>query len=254
MVIDPIHAGYKYVDEFSETWRVYGIGTYGILVGSWTLFCAGFEVLERSKTFNKLKCQPEEKTCGDIRWQGAKDSFTNWLWLMLVTPLSSPLIASAFPVSVDYPTPGIAIVMLFSSMLVFDIWFYLFHRALHEFPGAYKRYHKPHHLYRATFCWMSHAQHPVEVLLNGIGAIMGPIFWSTYLDGIHLHCFWVWLVLIQLFGVVDHCGFNIYFWVFLPSSLPFVTSVKEHDEHHRLLKVNFGAVLNIWDHLFGTHQ
>ena len=116
--------------------------------------------------------------------------------------------------------------------MVDDIWFYIYHRTLHAYAGPYlcvssaftrtiyqrrrcvdvrrgvpsvpvlyKSIHKPHHVFTAPFAATSHATHPLEMMLQGVGGMLGPL-----LIGCTLTEFWVWLAVRQWQGMEDHTG------------------------------------------------
>lgn len=71
----------------------------------------------------------------------------------------------------------------------------------HSIPSLYKRFHKPHHMFTAPFAATSHAVHPVEMMLQSVGAMAGPLLCRP-----HLYLFWTWLVVRQWQGIDDHTG------------------------------------------------
>lgn len=217
-----------------------GVQTGAVLAGSWTFFCGVFEVCERFNAF-PVKTQDAAKTTGAVRLQGLRDSLFNWAWILALVPFSGGVFEGLFPRDIAM-SPSDCALCFALSVVVFDVWFYAFHRTLHEVGWLYRRFHKPHHIYKATFVWMSHAQSPVEVALNGIGTLAGPV-----LFGANLHFVWAWLAFVQLFGVLDHCGYSF-------GSVWGVTSPQHHDAHHRLFNVNYGGMFTVFDHMFGTHQ
>ena len=105
-----------------------------------------------------------------------------------------------------------------------------YHRWLHADRDRYIRFHKPHHIFTAPFCWTSHAVHPVEMLLQSVGAMVGPVFL-----GMNLRTLWVWLAVRQWQGVLDHTGYELPIdpigWI------PGVGGTKFHDNHHKVLRV-----------------
>ena len=93
---------------------------------------------------------------------------------------------------------------LLASFLIDDACFYVYHRALHSRPWLYAAFHKQHHAYIAPFAWSSHAVHPVEMSLQSIGAMIGPLLFRF-----DRPLFWLWLTLRQWQGVLDHAGYEL---------------------------------------------
>ena len=168
----------------------------------------------------------------------------NWVGLAVVTVAASPGIEWLFP---PRAIPGLmTIVVYFAvSFLLDDLWFYAYHRTLHSSPGLYKRFHKPHHVFTAPFAWTSHAVHPVEMMLQSIGALCGPL-----LFGFGRELLWLWLVVRQWQGVLDHTGYE------LPVDpigwIPGVGGTKFHDEHHQYFNANYASCFSFIDDIFGT--
>lgn len=244
-----------YMERLGETFWDYGVPTFAVLIGSWTMFCAVVDLVIRTGWYEHLKLQPHSKTSGKMFWNGCRDSAFNWAWLALITPFSGPVFQALFPKEIETPPVFELFKMSLFSVCIFDFWFYCFHRTLHEYPTLYKKYHKPHHLYTATFVWMSHAQHPVEIMLNSIGTLAGPLIWSYCIASepcVNVYMIWFWFAQIQLFGVVDHCGYDFGISPFFFFHFPFLLDTYDHDEHHRLLKVSYGGMFKIWDWFGGT--
>ena len=244
-----------YISNIIDDIIPYGINTYFVLLLSWLSFCFIFQCIEATGKIDHLKLQPEEKTSGKIFWQGCKDSAFNWLWMMILVPLSGSFFKVMFPVNVESIETLQFLKIMLISMLIFDFWFYVFHRTLHVFPTLYIRFHKPHHIYKATFVFMSHAQHPVEIFLNAIGTLAGPLIYNHLIYSepvISLTHIWCWMSMLQLFGVLDHCGYNLPINPFFIFHLPFLTTIRDHDIHHMTFNKSYGGILNIWDTLGGT--
>jgi len=234
----------------SEVFVLYSLGTFCVLFGGWLVMCTAFQLLESSGALEGLKVQPIDKTSGRIRHEGFRDSIKNWAMVALLLPFSGSFLAAAFPA--DAPRLGLTDGFAFwlVSLIIYDAWFYVFHRVLHEVPFLYIKFHKPHHIYRATFVWMSTAQHPVEVMLNSIGVMAGPIIYLMAGRPISIFDWWIWATFVQFFGVVDHCGYEL---PFLPA-LPLSMHPEFHDMHHEYFNFNFGGYFTIWDRCFGTFQ
>ena len=140
-------------------------------------------------------------------------------------------------------------VQVATSFLIDDFCFYWYHRALHEHPVLYKHFHKPHHAFIHPFVWSSHAVHPVEMLLQAVGGMMGPILWaSCSAYGMHRYSFWAWLAIRQIQGVFDHTGYDVDPFAFIPGS----GGVKFHDDHHKYFVKNYASMFSFIDDIFGT--
>jgi len=125
-----------------------------------------------------------------------------------------------------------------------------YHRALHTHPALYRAFHKPHHVFTAPFCWSSHATHPVEMLLQSLGAMVGPALLALSPAPLSLHVLWLWLAARQAVGVLDHCGFAL---PHDPSHLlPGAGGVAFHDDHHKHFTCNYASTFSFIDDIMGT--
>jgi len=180
----------------------------------------------------------------------------NWTWMLPTVSFAAPLLKHLFPAegapaiaSSSYQVPFV----MGLWFVLHDISFYCYHRVLHEVPGLYARFHKPHHLFTAPFAWSSHALHPVEMALQSIGALSGPLLWS-FTQGLSLRALWSWLALIQFQGVMDHTGYELPFPFDVFKYIPGCGGTAFHDDHHKLFTCNYAAVFSAIDHLMGTSR
>jgi methylsterol monooxygenase len=135
-------------------------------------------------------------------------------------------------------------VMLLMCLCVDDVCFYTYHRMLHH-PTLFKRFHKPHHTFAVPFCWSSHALHPMEIMLQSVGALCGPL-----LFGLSLPSLWLWLSIRQLQGVMDHVGYEL---PFDPLHRIYgVGGTRFHDDHHQFFNGNYASCFSIIDDVMGT--
>jgi len=130
------------------------------------------------------------------------------------------------------------------SLLVFDTWFYWFHRLLHT-RWFFKHTHRWHHLIRTPVAWSNDS--------------------DTLADNCFLQSYWVFayfmfpispIVLLAhkiydlVTGCIGHSGYEYAGRLSLPPS-PLI-SVTHHDQHHRYLRCNYSTHFTIWDRLMGT--
>jgi len=135
----------------------------------------------------------------------------------------------------------VAMALVVSSALV-----YWRHRLLHR-PWWYA-FHKRHHEFHHVSILAANYNHPVEMVFVAAetGITMNVM---TYAFDTHAYALSLWFVLVTIGNAIDHCGYNVHFWV-MPLGMG-SSHAKFHDIHHRQLTCNF-ANTPIWDIVFAT--
>ncbi len=127
-------------------------------------------------------------------------------------------------------------------VLLWDLWFYVGHLALHWRP-IYRLSHFRHHACRPPVPWSGIAIDPIETVFSGILPYVAPLFFLPF------HTYTVYALNIALMGwaLVVHSSMNF-------TGNWFFFSTKDHNLHHTfgLKNVNFAAVFAIWDRLGRT--
>jgi len=150
----------------------------------------------------------------------------------------------------EIPSLGHYIACLALFVIVNDIFSYLFHRALHEIPGAYK-YHKQHHEFKE--CVASSAQYvgPMESAIVFMPVLIAFFFCTWAFGTLHITELGFSLWYLSCEAVSSHSGF-----VILPIS-PFVqqwggrgNGTDFHYFHHTHQIGNYGQPYVDW--LFGS--
>lgn len=193
--------------------------------------------------------QPGARTAGalrhDLRWALVT------LGLALVTGVGTVLLVlrGVVPLVLAPPSPGTFVIEVAGFVLLFDLYFYGLHRALHT-RVLYRRVHAVHHRSTAPTLLTALAFHPLEAAC--IIAFMPAAMW---LFPIHL----VSLAALSLFLsgsiLLAHCGYEVFppCWERVPLLNWYVTP-RVHDAHHLRRTCNFSATLSIFDRVFGTFQ
>ena len=131
--------------------------------------------------------------------------------------------------------------------LVFDLLFYMWHRALHT--KLLWPYHKKHHEVKVSFSCANDHESVVELGGNILWKMIPPAF-----IGCHVYTVCVFRAIVKFFALVHHSGFELPLFQPLQSIIPGVASPSYHDFHHYYGHGNFGGVFMIWDYIFGTHK
>jgi len=113
-------------------------------------------------------------------------------------------------------------------LIVTDCVIYWIHLALHT-PFLYNHVHKPHHTYRYTTPFSSHAFHWADGWAQGI-----PYYLFVYFFPFH------WLVWILMFVFVNFWTIMIHDQVDFTGQFKFIQSTGHHTIHHSHFKYNYG--------------
>jgi lathosterol oxidase len=94
---------------------------------------------------------------------------------------------------------------IFAFLFLTDMMIYFIHRGLHT-PWMYQRFHKPHHTYRFTTPFSSHAFHPVDGWAQGV-----PYYLVTLILPIHGTLLTILFIFVNFWTIsihdqVDFCG------------------------------------------------
>ncbi|MBD1544868.1 sterol desaturase family protein [Roseibium aggregatum] len=135
--------------------------------------------------------------------------------------------------------------------LVFEFMNYWIHRAMHEMRGPIGRLlwhiHAAHHLPRGLYLLMHAVSHPLNAVIIQGFAIILPIWFMGYTPEAVL----IFLVVNAFHGIISH--FNVDMRLGLANYL--FIGPETHRYHHSADVAeakNYGAVISLWDQLFGT--
>jgi sterol desaturase/sphingolipid hydroxylase (fatty acid hydroxylase superfamily) len=131
-------------------------------------------------------------------------------------------------------------------MVFFEFMFYWSHRLLHT-KYLYRSIHSVHHKYKAPVPYCAACVHPIEFIMS----YMAPNVLPAVLFGHSVAEVTLFVAFEAFHTVHDHCGYH---YPYDPFTLLCQQNAAVHDEHHRLLKVNYsGAFTMIMDKWFGTY-
>lgn len=142
------------------------------------------------------------------------------------------------------PAWWVLLLQLLFCIYLDDFLYYWMHRAMH---GRFllRHVHGRHHRVLAPWAITGHYMHPVEYVLTGTLAFIGPA-----LLGAHVALLWIWIAFRQWEAAEGHCGYAL---PFSPTRwLPGSHGALHHDFHHARVRGNYAGFLGIWDRVFGT--
>lgn len=131
------------------------------------------------------------------------------------------------------------------TFLIFtDSCIYWIHRGLHH-RLVYSTLHKPHHAYKVTTPFASHAFHPVDGFSQSFPYHLYPILFPM-----HKYLYLFFFVFVNFWTVSIHDGcFRV------PDLFkPFINGSAHHTDHHLYYNYNYGQFFTFWDRLGGSFR
>lgn len=133
------------------------------------------------------------------------------------------------------------------AFLVDDMFFYFYHRYLHENKFLLKHIHSIHHRATKPFPLEYLYAHPLEWMMGTIGVALGFALILVFMK-INLYAFWIFGLLRNLHEIHIHSDLK------LPgiSLFPGLSKTEHHDIHHSKLNGNYASTFLIWDTILNT--
>lgn len=170
----------------------------------------------------------------------------NFILLISVAGVSSYLIYDTLETSF-IPLWMIGLQVLF-AFIIDDIWFYFFHRWLHENKFMLKHVHSIHHRATTPFPLEYLYAHPIEWMLGMIGVFIAFALILIVMP-INIYALWIFGILRNLHEIHIHSDLELPFF----SKIPFLSKTKHHDDHHAHLNGNYSSTFNWMDRIFKTN-
>ena len=169
----------------------------------------------------------------------------NFILLISVAGISSYLIYDVLETSF-IPLWMIGLQVLF-AFFIDDIWFYFFHRWLHENKFMLKHVHSIHHRATTPFPLEYLYAHPIEWMLGMIGVVIAFALILVVMP-MNIYALWLFGMLRNLHEIHIHSDLELPFF----SKIPFLSKTKHHDDHHARLKGNYASTFSWMDRIFKT--
>jgi Delta7-sterol 5-desaturase len=130
------------------------------------------------------------------------------------------------------------------SLVVFDTWFYWFHRLIHT-SRLYRSVHRWHHMTVTPVVWSNNSDRLIDNLFLQSYWLIAHFLVPAAPAVLLAH-----KIYDQITGVVGHSGWEHGgIWCRPPSPLVGVT---HHDQHHRYFRCNYATHFTWWDRVMGT--
>ncbi|MGE5268635.1 MAG: sterol desaturase family protein [Thiohalocapsa sp.] len=214
---------------------------YALLLATYLATCLAVAILNRRLAVAKI--QARETSPDQVR-RDRRQSFLSLAAIAAMFGTGHWLYADlGWGLPATHSILGMAVSFV-ASLVLFDTWFYWFHRLIHTRP-FYRFVHRWHHLTVTPVAWS-----------NNSDRLLDNLFLQSYWLVAHFLLPAAPLVLIahklydQVTGVVGHSGYEHGgMWCWPPSPLVGVT---HHDQHHRFFRCNYATHFTLWDRLMGT--
>uniref|UniRef100_A0A8D0H0M3 Sterol-C5-desaturase n=1 Tax=Sphenodon punctatus TaxID=8508 RepID=A0A8D0H0M3_SPHPU len=145
----------------------------------------------------------------------------------------------------DSPYGWFGVILSMVSFLLFtDMGIYWIHRFLHH-KHVYKRLHKPHHIWKVTSPFASHAFHPVDGFLQSL-----PYHIYPFLFPLHKVTYLGLYIIVNVWTISINDG-NYHVPVFLRH---IVNGSAHHTDHHLYFDYNYGQYFTLWDKIGGSYK
>ncbi|MEY4604534.1 MAG: hypothetical protein RIT43_1826 [Bacteroidota bacterium] len=168
----------------------------------------------------------------------------NFVLLLAVSGSGAYFLSDYLSYELNIPLIVLQVILAF----VFDdIWFYFYHRWLHENKFMLKHVHSIHHRATTPFPLEYLYGHPLEWMLGMIGVLIAFGIFFVF-GGINAFAFWIFGLLRNLHEIHIHSDLE------LPviSKIPFISTTKHHDDHHSKLNGNYASTFHWLDKVFKT--
>ena len=143
---------------------------------------------------------------------------------------------------------GIIVFQVVFAFVIDDIFFYFYHRWLHENKYMLKTVHSIHHRATKPFPLEYLYAHPIEWMLGMIGAFLGFAILLIFMP-VNIYAFWIFGGLRNLHEIHIHSDLELP----VSSKIPLLSKTKHHDDHHAKLTGNYSSTFVWMDRLFKTN-
>lgn len=232
----------------SEMFVLFPLASTLVSALSFLLFALPLTALAAAdpESLRRFRIQRRKPRAQDLVWPSLRCWAVNNLTMFALVIVSWPLLQHS-PIHAG-PAPSWYVVLAQLLFFVYfdDFVFYWAHRALHT-QWLYKRIHGWHHRILTPWAVTGHYMHPVEYVITGSVALIGPM-----LLGAHVITVWLWLTFRQWEASEGHCGYD---FPWSPTHfLPLNDGAVHHDVHHERVRGNYAGFLALCDGLFGTYS
>ena len=221
------------------------LGTALLLLGSNLLgFLYSYIVLNTS-LFSKYRIQSKPYKKG-LFWSRMPLFLFNLATLILLSASGAYFIFDYL--DTDWPAWWVLVFQVLLAFILDDIWFYMYHRYLHENKFLLKHIHSIHHRATTPFPLEYLYAHPLEWMIGALGPVIGFVGIAVIMP-INVYAFWLFGLLRNLHEIHIHSDLELP----LLSKIPLISKTKHHDDHHAKLTGNYSSTFSWMDRIFKTN-
>ncbi|NBV67904.1 MAG: fatty acid hydroxylase family protein [Flavobacteriia bacterium] len=171
--------------------------------------------------------------------------FLNLMLLLLISGVGAYFL---FPfIETTWTNGWIIALQVLIAFVVDDVFFYFFHRWIHQNKFMLGKIHSIHHRASPPFPLEYLYNHPLEWMLGMIGAALGFAVIMIFMP-INMFAFFLFGAIRNLHEIHIHSDLNLPFI----SQIPLISKSKHHDDHHAMLEGNYASTFAWWDKIFKT--
>jgi sterol desaturase/sphingolipid hydroxylase (fatty acid hydroxylase superfamily) len=214
---------------------------YAMLLATYLATCIAVSALSRRLAAAKL--QPRQTASAQIR-RDQRQSVVSLAAIAVMFGTGHWLyVEFGWGLAPAGGVPGVVLSFL-ASLILFDTWFYWFHRLIHT-RRLYGWVHRWHHLTVTPVVWSNNSDRLADNLFLQSYWLVAHFIVPAAPAVLLVHKLYD-----QITGVVGHSGYEHGgMWCWPPSPLVGVT---HHDQHHRFFRCNYATHFTWWDRLMGT--
>lgn len=217
--------------------------TMGTLLGS-NLFGLIYSIIVMKGDFFSSYIIQDKSYRKGLFWERMPLFLFNFVILLALSGVGAYFLFDLFSFEFNI---GVIIAQIAIAFLLDDVWFYFYHRWLHENKFMLKHVHSIHHRATKPFPLEYLYGHPAEWMLGMIGTVAA-FGLLLFFSPINVFAFWIYTALRNLHEIHIHSDLS------LPvlSKIPFLSTTKHHDDHHSKLNGNYASTFHWLDKVFKT--
>ena len=220
------------------------LGTVGVLLASNLFGLIYSMVVLKTTTFKKFRIQTKAYKEGVFGSRMPLFIF-NFIILLIFSGVGTYFMYDLFNVQ---NTPWwMIVIQVILAFVIDDIWFYIFHRWLHENKFMLKHVHSIHHRATTPFPLEYLYAHPAEWMLGMLGVVLGFGLMLLFMP-VSIYSLWIFGGLRNLHEIHIHSDLQLP----ILSKLPLISKTKHHDDHHAKLTGNYSSTFVWMDKIFKT--